>query len=222
MATNSPPLARPEGRITALDTDSRRGASVRVHVGGRPYCTVPLDVARAEELSVGREIDEALHERLSRAADAEGAFRAALRSLERRSFARTDLARRLVRKGHPRDAASAAVERIAELGLADDGAFAVNYVQTRAARGRGPARLVRDLMAMGVARAVVDGAIAAHWPDGTEDSDVPLALATRRLAQLGDLPRPVQRRRLLAFLARRGYTGHTVSTVVSRVLSARA
>ena len=211
---------RPEGAITALELDPRREASVRIFVGGEPYCTVPRETVAAAGLVVGRVLDDALHERLGHAADAEGAFRAALRSLEQRSYARGDLARRLVRRGHPRDAVDQALARVEALGLLDDAAFAATFVQTRGARGRGPARLVRDLQAMGVARELIDAAIAAEWPDGTEDSGVPLALASKRAGQLGDLPRPVKRRRLLAYLARRGYSGRTVSDVVSRVLGA--
>jgi regulatory protein len=218
MASNQQ-LLRPEGRITSLETDPRRASTVRIHVGGRPYCTVPADLALAERLDVGLEIDEGQHERLCRAADVEAAFRTGLRSLEARPYARTDLGRRLVRKGHPRAAVETALERVAGLGLLDDAAFAINFVQTRAARGRGPMRLMRDLAAMGVERSMVDAAIAAHWPDGTDDAEAPLALATRRAAQLGGLSRPVKRRRLLAFLARRGYSGRTVNAVVARVLT---
>jgi regulatory protein len=219
MTTSSPERLRPEGRITALEADSRRATSIRIHVGGHPYCTVPADIVAAERLRVGEEIDDAQHERLSRAADAEAAFRTALRALEARSYARTDLSRRLVRKGHPRVAVDAAMERATALGLLDDGAFARNYVETRSARGRGPARLVRDLMAMGVERRDIDAALAAHWPDGPGEVEVPLALVTRRAAQLAGLPPAVRRRRLLAFLARRGYHGHGVNAVVSRALT---
>ena len=209
---------RPQGAVTALEVDPRREASVRIFVGGQPYCTVPRDAVQEAGLVVGRAIDDALHQRLGRAADAEAAFRAALRSLEQRAYARGDLARRLVRRGHPREAVDQALERVEGLGLLDDATFARTFVQTRSARGRGPARLARDLQAMGVAREQIDAAIAAEWPDGTEDSEVPLALAAKRAGQLGDLPRPVKRRRLLAFLARRGYSGRTVSETVSRVL----
>lgn len=219
MTTNSPQRLRPEGSITALEADSRRATSIRIHVGGHPYCTVPAAVVGAERLRVGEEIDEPQHERLMAAADAEAAFRTALRSLEARAYARTDLSRRLVRKGHPRAAVDAAMERAAGLGLLDDAAFARNYVETRSPRGRGPARLTRDLMAMGVERRDIDAALIAQWPDGTGEAEVPLALVTRRAAQLAGLPPTVRRRRLLAFLARRGYSGHGVSAVVSRALA---
>jgi regulatory protein len=128
------------------------------------------------------------------------------------------LGRRLLRKGHPRAAVEAALERAAALGLLDDAAFARNFVQSRAARGRGPSRLIRDLLGMGVERSLIDRALAAEWPEGADRSSLPLALATKRAAQLGALPRQVKRRRLLAYLARRGFSGREVTEMVERVV----
>ena len=209
---------RPSGAITALASDPRRPACVRIQVGGHPYYTIPRSVAVAEKLEPGRPIDEGLHERLGRAADQEAAVRAALRILELRPYARADLGRRLVKRGHAREAVAAALDEVSALGLLDDSAFARSYAETRAGRGRGPMRVRRDLLTMGVARDVVDGALAAQWPDGAEDTALPLQLALRRAAQLGDLPRPVKRRRLLAYLMRRGFSGRTITQVVTQVL----
>jgi regulatory protein len=205
-------------RITALDPDPRRPEAVRVEIDGIRFGAVPGELVSAEGLRVGRELDAALRDRLEVAADIEAAYRTVLRSLEIRSFARSDLIRRLVRKGHPRSAVEAAVERVAGLGLLDDAAFAQSYVQTRAARGRGPSRLTRDLLAMGVERSVIDRAIAAEWPEGSDRSTMPLALATKRAAQLGSLPRPVKRRRVVAYLARRGFSGREISELVDKVV----
>jgi len=204
--------------LTGLEPDPRRPGTLRVEVDGVRFGAVPVELAQAAGLAVGCVLDAERHERLIAAADAEGAFRTLLRALERRSFARADLARRLIRKGHPRPAVDAALERALALGLLDDAAFARNYVQTRAARGRGPSRLTRDLLAMGVERAMIDRALAAEWPEGSDRSRVPLALAVKRVAQLGDLPRPVKRRRVLAYLARRGFTGRDITDLVARVV----
>jgi regulatory protein len=204
--------------LTALEPDPRRPGTLRVEVDGVRFGAVPETLAQAAGLAVGRPVDAELQERLAAAADAEAAFRTLLRALERRSFARVDLGRRLIRKGHPRPAVDAALERAAALGLLDDAAFARNYVQTRAARGRGPARVTRDLMAMGVERGYIDGAVAAEWPEGSDRSSMPSALAAKRAAQLGHLPRQVKRRRVLAYLARRGFAGRDISELVSRVV----
>jgi SOS response regulatory protein OraA/RecX len=71
---------------------------------------------------------------------------------------------------------------------------------------------------MGVERAVINRALAAEWPEGSDRTDVPQSLAVKRAAQLGSLPRPVKRRRVLAYLARRGFTGRDISELVARVV----
>jgi regulatory protein len=205
-------------RITGLEPDPRRPGTVRVLGDGRLYWTVADADAEALGLAAGLPVDEALVDGLTRAADREAAYRTVLRALERRAYARNDLARRLVRRGHPREAVEAALDRAAAAGLLDDAAFTVHYVQTRAARGRGPARIVRDLLALGVERALIDRAVADEWPADADRSAAPRALARHRARQLGDLPRPAKRRRLLAFLARRGYTGSEAIDAVREVL----
>lgn len=210
--------AEVRGRIGAVLPDPRRAGSVRVVVEGHPLLTIPREVAEAERLRPGQLLEENLYTRLCRAADEEAAFRTALRVLERRPFAARDLSRRLVLKGHPPEAAAAAVVRAERHGLVDDAKFSAHYVETRARRGRGPLRLRRDLAMLGVARGIVDRALVEAF--GADGADAPQAevLAQKRLAQLKGLPRPVQRRRLLAFLARRGFGGAGVSGMVGKLL----
>ena len=204
--------------IEGLVPDPRRPGSTRVVVEGRPAWTVPADIVGALSLVVGTPLRGAIIEELDRAADEEGAFRAGLRALERRGHARQELLRRLERKGHPLPAASAALARLEALGLIDDVAFATNYAATRGERGRGPARLRRDLAALGVERTVIDRAIAAATPEHDDPMARARALASRRASQLRGLPRDTRRRRLTAFLARRGYGGSDARTVVDAVL----
>ncbi len=205
-------------RITALEHDPRRPGTLRLEIDGARFGSVPRELASAERLATGRLLDSDLLERLGAAADIEAAYRTAVRCLELRSYARADLGRRLQRKGHPRRAVEVALERGAALGLLDDEVYARSYVETRAARGRGPSRLTRDLLAMGVPRPLIDRALAAEWPEGSDRSSLPLALATKRAAQLGTLPRQTRRRRVLAYLARRGFSGREVTEMVEGVV----
>jgi regulatory protein len=205
-------------RITALGPDPRRAGALRVEVDGATLCMVAREDAAALGLAPGAAVDQSLHARLDAAADTEGAFRTALRALERRSFARVDLGRRLVRKGHPAAAVDTALDRLAANGLLDDAAFAVNYAEVRSSRGRGPARVRRDLGAMGVSREAIDRAMAVVWPPEVDNGQRALELARSRAGRLAKLPRVAQRRRLLAFLARRGYTGEIAHKAVSQLL----
>jgi regulatory protein len=206
------------GLVTALEPDPRRPGTVRIDLDEQRFAAVPAELALAEGIRVGRVLEPALRARLGAAAEQESAYRTALRALERRGYARSDLARRLLRKGHARPAVEAALDQLAAIGMLDDGAFAEHYVATRAARGRGPVRLTRDLLAMGMERRIIDRALAAHRADAGDSPDVPLALAANRAAQLGNLPRAAKRRRLLAYLARRGFSGSEVGAIVRQVV----
>lgn len=204
--------------ITSIEPDSRGAGAARVNVNGRWYCTIPAAAAGVLDLRPGLPLTAALRLRLSEAADAQAAYRFILAALGRRGFARRDLERRLIQKGHPRDAAQAAVSRAAAAGLLDDLVFAKSYVEAKSARGRGPARLMRDLFQMGVDRSTAEEAVGLTWSEDESLLTASRTLAEKRAAQLGALPRPVKRRRVLAYLARRGFTGREVSEIVSRVV----
>ena len=191
--------------IEGLVPDPRRRASIRIQVAGRPVWTVPADVVAELGLVVGGAIPVPAQARLDRAADEEGAFRAAMRALERRAHGERELGLKLERKGHTPAAVAAALRRLLALGLLDDVAFVRQYAHARAAKGRGPVRLRHDLAALGIAREVIQNALAELSTSGENPLERARALAQRRLKSLAELPRETRRRRLMAFLARRGY-----------------
>ena len=208
-------------QISSVEPDPRGIGAVRVSVNGRWFCTVPAAAARELNLRPGRELTPELREGLGQAADAQAAFRYVVAALGRRGFARRDLERRMVRKGHGPAATAAALERAVSAGLIDDFAFAKEYAAAKAGRGRGPSRLLRDLLAMGVAQDLAQPAVNSAWAERSDAGDPSRALATKRARQLGDIPRPAKRRRLLAFLARRGFQGSEVGRIVTEVLNQR-
>lgn len=202
------------GRVTGVVPDVRHPAAVRIAVEGRLTWTVSRHDADALGVASGMVVDPPLRERLLAAADAEGAWRALLRHLERRPFARADLGRRLRRRSHPAAAVELALARADEAGLVDDLAFARSYAQTRSARGRGPSRLHRDLAAQGVAREVIEQVLRELWPDGEGPVELARTLARKRAGQLAGVAPEERRRRVLAYLARRGFAGATARRVV--------
>jgi regulatory protein len=199
----------PSSPITGLEPDPRRAGAVRILIEGRAVLTVPVEVARAEGLRPGQVPGAEIMARLERAADHEAAFRTAVRLLERRPFARVDLARRLQLKGHLPEPVTVALDRAAQAGYLDDVRFARHYVESRSARGRGPARLRIELMRMGVERTLIDSALAMEGADEALDRQVDRLLA-KRLPSVDGLPAGTARQRLLAYLARRGFRGDGV------------
>ena len=204
--------------VEGLVPDPRRPGSTRVVVNGRPAWTVPADVITALALVVGSPLRGEVVERLDQAADEEGAFRAALRALERRAHGERELGIKLERKGHLREAIAPAVARLRTLGLLDDVAFARAYIASKNERGRGPLRLRHDLAMLGVSRDVAERALAELTAGVADPLEKPRALIARRVGQLASLPMEARRRRLIAFLGRRGYRGSDARTLVEEAL----
>jgi regulatory protein len=201
--------------LTDLALDPRRPGYRVLEVDRERFASLPEAALQDLGLAVGVTIDPKRLDRLQHLADVEAAHRAALRAQARRPHAYRDLQRRLVQKQHPPAAVASALERLANVGLLDDRQFAEHYVATRAPCGRGPTRLLRDLLRQGLDRSVAEEAVRATL--ATEGIDVDETLrqtAERRVACLAQLPAPVRRRRLTAYLSRRGYQGAGVRSLV--------
>lgn len=206
--------------VTGLAPDPRHPGYCLVEVDRGRFASLPAETLAPLRLEIGQALSDGVLQRLQAAADEEAAARAALRALSRRSYARIDLRRRLMQKQHPPAAVERALERLAAQGLLDDRQYAEHFAATRAARGRGPVRLVSDLIRQGVDRRLAQEAVDATLSaEGIDPGTAVRGVAVRRAAQLGDLPLAVKRRRLLAYLARRGYEGHVVRTVVEEVVT---
>jgi len=204
--------------LTALAPDPRQPGYRLVEVDRGRFASLPVAALEPLRLEVGAALAPAVLDRLRELADIEAAERAALRALARRAHARLDLQRRLVKKQHPPAAVDAALERLASRGLLDDRRFAEQYAALRATRGKGPARLLGDLMAQGVERRTAEHAVRrALEEEGIDPGVEARAVATKRARQLAGLPVPVRKRRLLAFLLRRGYAGAPLKDLVEEL-----
>jgi len=204
--------------LTGLAPDPRQPGYRLVEVDRGRFASLPVAALEPLRLEVGAALAPAVLDRLRELADIEAAERAALRALARRAHARLDLQRRLVKKQHPPAAVEAALERLALRGLLDDRRFAEQYAALRATRGKGPVRLLRDLQAQGVERRTAEHAVRrALEEEGIDPGLEARAVAAKRARQLAGLPAPVRKRRLLAFLMRRGYAGVPLKDLVEEL-----
>ena len=201
--------------LTGLAPDPRRPDYRLVEVDRGRFASLPAADLMVLELRIGAELPEPVLQRLQELADIEAAHRAALRALARRAHACLDLRRRLLQKQHPPAAIDVALDRLLSAGLLDDARFAVDYAAAKALRGRGPARLIRDLLSQGVDRRVAeDGVRTSLAAEGLDPADAVRALAEKRARQLAALPPTVRKRRLTAFLMRRGFQGSDIRAVI--------
>jgi regulatory protein len=133
---------------------------------------------------------------------------AALRLLGRRDYTIAELTARLTDREYPADEVEAALQRLAGEGLVDDRRVAASFVRVASrVKGRGRIRIERDLIARGVAPAIVRETLAAL----PEEEDVE---AIERLLARRTLPNrlPIaDRRRLFQQLLRRGFPADAIA-----------
>jgi regulatory protein len=204
--------------ITGLRADTRVSGCVILEADGARIASLPAEILRELSLQVGTELSESQQERILQASAAEAARRVAVRLLATRPRAIQDLRRRLRDRGHGQAAIDQAIERLTALGLLNDDEFARHYVRIRSTRGIGPSRLVHDLLAVGVDRRVAERAIEeVSAAEGIDPAGAARQLAEKRVGQLSGLPVAKRRRRLLLYLARRGFQGREVREMVTKL-----
>lgn len=207
--------------ITALERDPRGNGGVRVQVDGGPFATVSTQDVAALDLEVGRELDPAAASSIERRAELHAARAVALRMLDYRALPAREITRRLTRKGHSRPVAEAVVAGLEAAGLVNDAEFARHFTLTRATRRRyGPSRLEADLRRLGVEDRVASAAVRETLErEAIEPSALLREAAERKLKVLAGLDAAVQRRRLRAYLLRRGFAVGEIVPVIDALVA---
>ncbi|WP_151526239.1 regulatory protein RecX [Serinicoccus kebangsaanensis] len=141
-----------------------------------------------------------------------------LRQLAMGPRTRSQLADKLRDKGCDPQVASRVLDRMSEVGLVDDEAYAEMYVRSKQeTKGLAAGALRQELRKKGVADEVVDSALEDIDPE--HEKEQARALTERRLRTMRGLDREVQTRRLAGFLARKGYSSGVSYQVIQEALS---
>ena len=206
--------------ITGIVESPRKDGRFVLQVAGKSFATVSLDILERLRLAVGGELSPELAARIGEEAAALGAYDRALNMLAFQARSARDLRRRLVQKGEDPAHVDTAIERLVANGLLDDASFARQFARSRVAgQGASKRRLQQDLFKRGVGREVADEAIAEVLTDeGVDEGEVVERVARKKARSLAKLDAPTRRRRLYAFLARRGYEADAIRRAMAAVL----
>jgi SOS response regulatory protein OraA/RecX len=191
-------------QVTALRAVSR--GRVAVELDGRPWRSMPLEVALRAGLGTGVELDRprarVLRRELLRA-EALARTAGALRSRDRTS---AELEQRLARTGvRPRERAEA-IETFARAGIVDDARSAAVRAVALAARGRGDGAIRWELERAGLGPELIEQALAALPPERERAEQV--------VSEAG------RGRRAAVLLARRGFDPDTIEDVLGSAAGA--
>ena len=147
------------------------------------------------------------------------AYEYALDLLSARAYTTRNLRRKLTQKEFEPDEIESAVNRLLDAGLLDDAKYAREFARQKLTTGGSSVRRVqRALVVKGIsselARTATDVVIDEEQVEIEQSIE---SAARKKVASMGDLPRDVKRRRLFAFLARRGFEISDIKRAVDRL-----
>ena len=197
--------------MTALVPRSKN--KVQIYLDGKYGFSLSKKLAR--EVDVDQALSEARIQELIELNRQEAAYEQALRLISYRPRSERELRIRFVRKGLPEQTQDSAVQRLKAEGLIDDAAFARMWIENRMEfRPRGAWALRSELRSKGISHDQIEIAL--------EDFDE--SEAARRAAEDGarrymHLSPDLFRRRLSAYLSRRGFSYSMIAPLIAQHLT---
>ena len=212
----TPPQSARAGQVTALRPTKRDPDRIAVDLDGSYAFALPAQLVADERLQVGDAIDEERASGLVAAEQATRATEAALVFLGYRPRSEKEVRDRLRRGGYEQGAIDHAIARLHEWRYLDDTDFARRWVENRTAhRPRGKRLLQQELRHKGIDSETAREVIADADLDETGAAE---ALARHRLPSYAGNDPAAVRRRLGAYLARRGYGYDVIRVALDRAL----
>ena len=198
------------GRITALKYQKRNRNRVSVYLDDRFAFGLPAVVAAS--LRTGQHLSDAEVEALQEQGNVEAAYSRVLDYLSYRPRSQAEVVTYLQKRDLSDAQIEAVTARLKRAGLVDDEEFARFWIENREQfRPRGPRALRYELRSKGIGDDVIDQALA-----GIDVSESAYRAAGKKLRQWNHLDRKTFDRKMVEYLARRGFDYEVAREVARR------
>jgi regulatory protein len=182
------------------------------------------DEAAADELDPDEILEQAESESGGAAPSGRREVRAenvSMHALTRRGMSRWELEKALLSREFDSETVDAELDRLEGVGLIDDGALAETLVRTQHERkGLGRGALTAELRRRHIDQQHIDAAL--EQIDADDEQSRATELAVKRAGQLSSYDLETAKRRLSAFLLRKGYSSAVVRAATDDALSTRS
>jgi len=198
-------------KITALTAQKKNHERVNVYLDGE----FAFGLARIVSawLQVGQELSEEKIASLQSADSLEAAYQNAIRFLSYRDRTEAEVSQHLRQKGVPEELISQVLDRLHHSKLIDDQRFAKRWVENRSEfRPRSRRALDYELQRKGVQKQAIQQALESF-----DEDEMAYRAVQKQYRKFQNLEWPEFRRKMVAFLARRGFTYETTAPIVARV-----
>ena len=215
-----PEPARGPGTVkTVLESSRRPGRFVVSLADGRVFTVSIGALSEPGATRAGVELDADAVAYLGRESAITDLGDRAVNALARGRKTRRELEIRLRRVQPDAALITEALDRLTAIGVLSDEEVAHAEAAARLRRGEAPAKVRQVLRRKGVEGRLVNEAVsAAISEDGFDELGACRVLAEKRARALGTKEPAVLRRRLVAFLQRRGFGGSVIGQVLREVL----
>jgi regulatory protein len=198
--------------ITALKAQIKNPNRVSVYLDGE----YAFGLARivAAWLRIGQQLSEEEINRLKQQDTQEVAYLKALRFLGYRARSEVEIQRKLSEQGYEEAVVNAAIQRLKENGFLGDEQFARDWVENRTTfRPRSKRMLAMELRQKGVEEEAIQRALA----ETGDEENLAYQTAIKYAHRLAGVDWETFRKRLGAFLLRRGFSYGTIAPILRQV-----
>ncbi|MDZ7374018.1 MAG: RecX family transcriptional regulator [candidate division KSB1 bacterium] len=202
-------------RITRIEPQKRRKGRFSVFVDEEYAFSVDAELLALSSLAEGQEIDEARVEELRHESELRYAKERAYRLLAVRDRSEAEMRQRLARIGFGSATVEEVIRILKQQRYLDDRCFALRYSQgLLSTHPVGRVELEKQLRQKGVEEAIVDEVVEDVLPPETE-AELARREAIRRVCRYrAEQDRGKVKARVVAYLARRGFTWGVVQDLI--------
>lgn len=198
-------------RITAINVQKRNPQRVNIYLDGE--YAFGLSRIVAAWLSVGQELDDEKIAALQLEDSREVAYQSALNLLSYRNRTEAEVRNHLIKRGADESVIQSVLERLQRSGLINDQQFAQEWVENRNEyRPRSRRALVFELRRKGVSDEAIQAAV-----EELDEEELAYQAAQKKARQLKPMDWLEFKRKMYAFLSRRGFSYEIASPVVARL-----
>jgi regulatory protein len=198
--------------ITALKAQKKNPNRISVFLDGEYVFGLARIVAAW--LRIGQHLSEEEIERLKQQDTLEVAYQKGLRFLSYRARSEVEVQRKLSEQGFEEPVIAAAIQRMKENSLLGDEQFARTWIENRTTfRPRGKRMLAMELRQKGVAEDEIQKALA----ETEDESSLAYQSALKYARRLAGTDWETFRKRLGAYLVRRGFSYGTIAPILRQV-----
>ena len=212
----------PTSDITVIADDPATRQRQLVHLDDRQAISVFRKTLKELGLAAGQNWDRRDLARQCREVEYKHALEAAIALLSQRARSLADLGRRLRRKGYSTSAIGSVVKKLSDLRLLDDEQFAENLMDSLQRRENLGQRAIFDRMRREGLPPTVVARVIEERTDEDREATRALELARKRLSRMTNVDPMKARRRVYAFLIRRGFAARHAAAALQQASAAVA